>query len=45
MKAQGVDRILLLPLYPQYAASSTGSALDAAWRSLLRQRNPPEIRS
>jgi protoporphyrin/coproporphyrin ferrochelatase len=44
MKALGVDRILLLPLYPQYAASSTGSALDAAWHSLLRQRNPPEIR-
>jgi len=45
MKAQGVDRILLLPLYPQYAASSTGSALDAAWHSLLRQRNPPEVRA
>ncbi len=44
MKAQGVDRILLLPLYPQYAASSTGSALDAAWQSLLHQRNPPEVR-
>jgi protoporphyrin/coproporphyrin ferrochelatase len=45
MKAQGVDRILLLPLYPQYAASSAGSALDAAWQSLLRQRNPPEVRA
>ena len=45
MKTQGVDRILLLPLYPQYAASSTGSALDAAWLSLLHQRNPPEIRA
>ncbi len=44
MKAQGVDRILLLPLYPQYAASSTGSALDAAWQSLLHMRNPPEVR-
>lgn len=45
MKAQGVDRLLLLPLYPQYAASSTGSALDAAWQSLLHQRNPPEVRA
>lgn len=44
MKAQGVDRILLLPLYPQYAASSSGSALDAAWQSLLHLRNPPEVR-
>jgi ferrochelatase len=45
MKAQGVERILLLPLYPQYAASSTGSALDAAWECLMHQRNPPEIRA
>ena len=45
MKAQGVDRILVLPLYPQYAASSTGSALDAVWQSLLHQRNPPEVRA
>lgn len=45
MKAKGVDRILLLPLYPQYAASSTGSAFDAAWQSLMHQRNPPEVRA
>jgi len=45
MKAQGVDRLLLLPLYPQYAASSTGSALDAVWQTLLHTRNPPEIRA
>jgi len=45
MKAQGVDRLLALPLYPQYAASSTGSALDAVWQVLLHTRNPPEIRA
>ncbi|MDO9225767.1 MAG: ferrochelatase [Pseudomonadota bacterium] len=45
LKAEGVDRLLLLPLYPQYAASSTGSALDAAWQTLLRSRNPPEVRA
>jgi protoporphyrin/coproporphyrin ferrochelatase len=45
MRAQGVDRILLLPLYPQYAASSAGSALDAAWRLLPRLRNMPEVRA
>lgn len=45
MKAQGVDRLLVLPLYPQYAASSSGSALDAVWRTLERLRNPPEIRA
>ncbi len=45
MKARGVDRILVLPLYPQYAASSTGSALDAVWGNLLHSRNPPEVRA
>jgi ferrochelatase len=45
MKEQGVDRLLILPLYPQYAASSTGSALDAVWLNLLQTRNPPETRT
>ncbi len=45
MKAEGVDRLLVVPLYPQYAASSTGSALDAVWQTLLHTRNPPEIRA
>ena len=31
VKAFGPDRILLLPLYPQYSAATTGSSL-AAWR-------------
>ncbi len=39
------DRILVFPLYPQYAASSTGSALDSVWRVLMKLRNVPAIRS
>lgn len=45
LKAQNCDRILLFPLYPQYAASSTASAMDAAWQILLRTRNVPAVRS
>lgn len=45
LKAQGCDRILVFPLYPQYAASSSASALDAVWRVLLHTRNVPAIRS
>jgi protoporphyrin/coproporphyrin ferrochelatase len=45
MKAQGMDRLLVVPLYPQYAASSSGSALDAVWENLLHTRNPPEVRT
>jgi len=44
MKARGVDRLLVLPLYPQYAASSGGSALDSVWQELLHTRTPPEVR-
>ena len=45
MKAAGCDRILLLPLYPQYAASSTGTALDAAMAWWGKIRNQPALRS
>jgi ferrochelatase len=45
LRAQGCDRILALPLYPQYAASSSGSALDAVFRALLKTRNMPELRT
>lgn len=45
LREQGCDRVLALPLYPQYAASSAGSALDAVYRTLLRTRNMPELRT
>ena len=45
LKAEGCSRILLLPLYPQYAASTTATAVDAAAGWLTRQRRQPEWRS
>jgi len=45
LKAQGCDRILAIPLYPQYAASSTASALDAVFAALEKSRNMPALRS
>jgi protoporphyrin/coproporphyrin ferrochelatase len=45
LKAQHCDRILVFPLYPQYAASSTAAAYDSVWRSLLKMRNVPAIRT
>ncbi|MFM2441279.1 MAG: hypothetical protein RLZZ349_1006 [Pseudomonadota bacterium] len=45
LRAQHCDRILVFPLYPQYAASSTASAMDAVFRVLLKTRNQPAIRS
>jgi ferrochelatase len=44
LKAQGCTRILLLPLYPQYAGSTTATAFDAAYAWAQRTRNQPELR-
>lgn len=45
LKAQHCDKILVFPLYPQYAASSTAASLDAVWKTLLKMRNVPAIRT
>ncbi|MEQ6290415.1 ferrochelatase [Vogesella sp. GCM10023246] len=45
MRAAGMERLLVLPLYPQYAASSSGTAHDAVFRTLLKMRNMPELRT
>lgn len=45
LKAQGITRVLAIPLYPQYAASSTGAALDKIFETLLKQRNQISIRT
>jgi ferrochelatase len=44
LKSEGCDRVLLFPLYPQYAASTTASALDHAGEFLRGTRDIPEIR-
>ena len=44
LPAQGVERVLVLPLYPQYAASTTAAALDAVMAELMRWRRLPELR-
>ena len=43
-KLQGVRRILLFPLYPQYSASTTASTFDAVAKVLMQQRWMPELR-
>ncbi|MGN6280997.1 ferrochelatase [Frateuria sp.] len=44
LQAAGVRRLLVLPLYPQYSATSTGSVIDAVADALKRLRWPPELR-
>ncbi len=42
--ARGCERIALLPLYPQYAASTNASVADAAFAALARLRAQPALR-
>jgi ferrochelatase len=40
----GCDRILIMPLYPQYSAATTATVCDEVFRFLLRKRRQPAIR-
>ncbi|HEX7324712.1 MAG TPA: ferrochelatase [Rhodanobacteraceae bacterium] len=45
LMAKGVRRVLALPLFPQYSATSSGAALDAVLRSLQELRWMPALRT
>ena len=42
--AQNCERILIVPLYPQYAAPTTATVCDEVFRALMRMRFQPTIR-
>ncbi|HEY8027300.1 MAG TPA: ferrochelatase [Burkholderiaceae bacterium] len=44
LKADGADRILVLPAYPQYSGPTTASIYDAVFAHFAGQRNIPELR-
>ena len=44
LRNRGVDRLLVLPLYPQYSASTTGSVFDALADALKARRLVPGLR-
>ncbi len=44
LKADGVDRVLVLPAYPQYSATTTASVFDAVYAWAARTRRIPELR-
>jgi ferrochelatase len=45
LKDEGCDRVLLVPLYPQYSAATTATALDKAYEALMQMRWQPAIRT
>ncbi|WP_368641407.1 ferrochelatase [Castellaniella ginsengisoli] len=44
LRAAGCGRILAVPMYPQYAASTTATAVDAVNAHLARLRHQPTLR-
>jgi protoporphyrin/coproporphyrin ferrochelatase len=44
LKAEGVTRVLVLPAYPQYSATTTASVFDAVYQWAQRTRALPELR-
>ena len=44
MIREGVDRIIVLPMFPQYSATTTASVMDSVCKALMRERRVPAIR-
>lgn len=44
LREAGCDRVLVLPLYPQYSSSTTASTFDAVAAALKAGRDMPELR-
>ncbi len=44
LQAEGAERIMVLPLYPQYSGATTGTVADAVFANLSKWRWVPELR-
>ncbi len=44
LKDKGCDRIVVIPLYPQYSATTTASVNDAVFQALQKMRWQPALR-
>ncbi len=44
MATWGCERILIMPLYPQYSAATTATVGDEVFRFMMRQRRQPALR-
>src|SRR5580698_5074485 len=44
MIAAGVDRLIVLPMFPQYSATTSASATDVLFKALMAERRVPALR-
>lgn len=45
LAARGAQRVVVLPLYPQYSATTTAAVFDVVFRSLQQRRVVPELQT
>jgi len=45
LREQNCQRILVVPMYPQYAASAAGTAFDIVFAEVQKMRNTPALRT
>ena len=43
MQEQGCENLIILPLYPQYAAATTATVCDEVYRTLMKMRWQPSL--
>ena len=43
LKNKGCENIIILPLYPQYAAATTATVCDEVYRNLMKMRWQPSL--
>ena len=43
LKEKGCENLIILPLYPQYAAATTATVCDEVYRSLMKMRWQPSL--
>jgi protoporphyrin/coproporphyrin ferrochelatase len=44
MIAQGVEKLIVLPMFPQYSATTSASVTDSLFKSLMKERRVPALR-
>jgi ferrochelatase len=42
--AAGLERLIVLPMFPQYSATTSASATDCLFKALLKERRVPAVR-
>ena len=43
LKVEGCEKLIILPLYPQYAAATTATVCDEVYRTLIKMRWQPSL--